>query len=267
MKDKILLFIPMYNCEKQIIRVLSQLDKQTVTHIDEVIVVNNRSTDNGESVVKEFLKKSKIKTTITLLTNNKNYNLGGSHKVAFNYAKDNNFDYIIVLHGDDQGSISDFIPILKKKTYRNFDAVLGARFIKGARLIGYSKIRIFGNKVFNTLFSIVSGKKVYDLGSGLNMYKVKSLKRERYLKYPDTLYFNDLLILSLCYYKQKVLFVPISWREEDQVSNNKLLTFSIQLLKMLWKYTFVRKKYMNSQMTTNNFDYTSTVIFKKEEKK
>ena len=30
------------------------------------------------------------------------------------------------------------------------------------------------------------------------------------------------MILALCQMKQRVLFFPISWREEDQVSNNKL---------------------------------------------
>ena len=50
---------------------------------------------------------------IKVLKNRENYGLGGSHKVAFNYAIENNFDYIIVLHGDDQGSISDMIPVLK----------------------------------------------------------------------------------------------------------------------------------------------------------
>ena len=46
--DKILLFIPMYNCEKQIVRVLSQLDAQVCSFLSEVIIVNNRSTDGGE---------------------------------------------------------------------------------------------------------------------------------------------------------------------------------------------------------------------------
>ena len=46
MKDKILLFIPGYNCEKQIIRVLKQLDKQVMKYIDEIIFENNRIKDN-----------------------------------------------------------------------------------------------------------------------------------------------------------------------------------------------------------------------------
>ena len=52
--DKILLFIPMYNCEKQITRVLGQLDKEILKYITEVIVVNNRSTDHGEKAAVDY---------------------------------------------------------------------------------------------------------------------------------------------------------------------------------------------------------------------
>ena len=79
-------------------------------------------------------------------------------------------------------------------------------------------------------------KKITDLGSGLNLYAVEPLKNEYYKKFPDTLYFNDCMILALCQMKQRVLFFPISWREEDQVSNNKLTSFGISLLKLCGRY-------------------------------
>ena len=102
-KNKILLFIPMYNCEKQITRVLSQLNNPDIcSYISEVIIINNRSTDNGEEAVISFLKTSSLPITVSLLRNDDNYRLGGSHKVAFNYVIQNGFEYVIVLHGDDQ---------------------------------------------------------------------------------------------------------------------------------------------------------------------
>ena len=45
MKENILLFIPGYNCEKQIARVLEQLDASVLKYFKEIIMVNNRSTD------------------------------------------------------------------------------------------------------------------------------------------------------------------------------------------------------------------------------
>ena len=108
MKDKILLFIPAYNCENQIQRVLKQLDEQILKYIDKVLIINNRSTDSTEEKAISYIKENKLNDKISVLRNAENYGLGGSHKVAFKYAIDNNYDYVIVLHGDDQGNISDF---------------------------------------------------------------------------------------------------------------------------------------------------------------
>lgn len=248
--DKILLFIPMYNCEKQIVRVLGQLTDEVCGYLSEVIIVNNRSTDRGEEAAEKYLKTHFIKTRVSLLRNDKNYGLGGSHKVAFNYAIDNGFDYVIVLHGDDQGRISDFIPLLKSRIYRKYDCCLGARFMKGSRRIGYSRVRVLGNYGFNLFFSAVVHRAIKDLGSGLNLYRVSVLRNRYFMKYPDTLYFNDVMILASCYYRQKILFYPISWREEDQVSNNKLWSFSCALLRMLWGYARNKKRYLEQDMRT-----------------
>ena len=189
--EKRLLFIPMYNCEKQIIRVLDQINDKVQKHFDEIIIVNNRSTDNGEKTVTNYLKENKFKIPVKLLRNSENYGLGGSHKVAFNYAVENNFDYVAVFHGDDQGQIEDLLPVLESKIYKKYDCMLGSRFMKGSKLQGYSKFRTFGNRVYNIIFSCFLFKKISDLGSGINLYSVKMLKNKFYLKYPDTLRNNQ----------------------------------------------------------------------------
>lgn len=245
MMSKILLFIPGYNCEKQIVRVLDQLDDEVMKHVSEIIFVNNRSTDHTEQVVLDYKKKKKL--PLHILRNDDNYNLGGSHKVAFDYAMKNHFDYVIVLHGDDQGNIHDLLPSLKEKEYEKYDCLLGARFMRGSKLIGYSKFRTFGNRVYNILFSIVVHKKIYDLGSGLNMYSTKMLQNEFYYKFPDRLTFNYCMIMASHYYKHNISFFPITWREDDQVSNVKMTSQAINVLKMLFKY-MIHTKYVTEDL-------------------
>lgn len=234
-QDKILLFIPAYNCEKQITRVLDQLTPVTLSFISKVIIVNNRSTDNTETAVIEY-KRNHPTMPITLLRNKENYGLGGSHKVAFDYAIENDYDYVIVLHGDDQGSLGDFVPVLAEKYYRKHDCILGARFMRGSKLDGYSMFRTFGNVVYDFLFAAVVGSRVYDLGSGLNMYSVEMLRNRFYKKFPDNLMFNYCMVLASQYYGHDIKFFPISWREDDQVSNVKMMNQAVTVLKMLKEY-------------------------------
>ena len=67
--SKILLFIPMYNCEKQIPRVLGQLTDEVCSYLSEVIVVNNRSTDGGEQVAADYLKQRNLPIKAKVLRN------------------------------------------------------------------------------------------------------------------------------------------------------------------------------------------------------
>ena len=56
--EKLLIFIPAYNCEKQVPRVLSQLlDPHVLPWVGECIVVNNRSTDGTEAAVQDWMTR------------------------------------------------------------------------------------------------------------------------------------------------------------------------------------------------------------------
>lgn len=244
---KILLFIPMYNCEKQIPRVLGQLTDEVISYLSEVIIINNQSSDQGEQVVLQYLTSHSLSLPVSMLRNDQNYGLGGSHKVAFDYAIKNKFDYVIVLHGDDQGDISNILPYLRNREYEKYDCFLGARFMRGSRLQGYSKFRTFGNMVYDLLFSIGCGYRIYDLGSGLNMYKVDILKNKFYMKYKDNLIFNYCMVMGSSYYRHKVRFFPIVWREDDQVSNVKMLNQAVTVLKLLGAFVANKKRFVASE--------------------
>lgn len=237
---KTLLFIPMYNCAKQIVRVLGQLDKEALEYISEVLIVNNRSTDSGEEAVIDY-SKANPELPIKLLRNKENYGGGGSHKVAFNYAVDNDYDYVIVLHGDDQGDIHDLIRYMKTGEAYKYDCFLGSRFDKNSSLVNYSKFRIFGNHIFNAFMTIALGKRITDLGAGLNMYSVSFLRPKFYMGFINSLTFYVYLLIYIVYSKANYKFFPLTWREDDQVSNAKFMKQSMEIFKITSRYVFNRK--------------------------
>ena len=142
--------MPQDKARRESVRSFPLKDKYK-NYFKEIIVVDNGSKDNTLNSAVEYAKQNQ-EIPLTVLQNNQNYNLGGSHKVAFKYAMDNGFDYVVVLHGDNQGEISDIQKILDEKLYQNYDCCLGARFMKGSKLVNYSAFRIFGNICFNILF-------------------------------------------------------------------------------------------------------------------
>ena len=264
MSDKMMLFIPAYNCEKQIVRVLAQLDEEVLPYFDEILVVNNRSTDDTEKAVLEYLKENPA-LPVKLMRNDDNYGLGGSQKMAFGYAVDHGYDYVCMLHGDDQGDIHDFIPMLEKKIYKKHDCVLGARFMKGSRLQGYSAFRTFGNIVYDFIFAFITKRRIFDLGSGLNMYSTEMLKDRFFEKFPDNLMFNYVMILASHYYNHDIIFYPVSWREEDQVSNVKMMNQAITVLKMAFSYMFNKEVIKQEYREVEREAYTCQQITDIEE--
>ena len=261
-KDRILLFIPMYNCEKQITRVLSQINDEACKYITECIIVNNRSTDGSEAAVIGFLTEHKIEIPVILHRNHSNYSLGGSHKVAFNYAIKYEFDYVIVLHGDDQGNIHDLLPMIADGSAKKFDSFLGSRFDSRSTLTNYSGFRIFGNHVFNEIFSMVAGRRLTDLGSGLNFYKTSYLKSKFYLPFQNDLSFNVYMLLYGVHIGSDFSYFPLTWREHDQVSNAKLIQQTGELSGLIIKYLFNKNElFRPKENEFSNMVYTSEVIF------
>lgn len=239
--EKILIFIPMYNCEKQIPRVLGRIAALGANQalFSGVLVVDNRSTDGSREAALEAMQNLSIPAE--LVRNCENYSLGGSHKVAFRYAVEHGYDYVVVLHGDDQGDISNLVPLLKQGEHRKYDSLLGSRFSKGSELVGYDKFRIFGNHVFNLFMTVCSGRRVYDLGAGLNLYKTEYLKNEFYLPFPNDLSFNVFLLLYGIHSRSRFTFFPITWREEDQISNARLFAQAKRMVGLGLNYLLHKK--------------------------
>lgn len=229
---KILLFIPAFNCENQIARTLKKVQLSDKKIWSSVVVINNQSTDKTLDVIINYKKENHF-DNLMIVSNSVNINLGGTHKVAFQYTIDNDFDGCIILHGDDQGSIEDIYSLqIDKDKY-----LLGARFSKESKLINYSKSRVLGNYVFNFFSSIICCKQVSDFGgSGLNYFPTLLLKKHDFWNYSDDLTFHAFLLLNIIRMKQSYEFFPVTWKELDQVSNVKLISQTIKLFKILIKY-------------------------------
>lgn len=258
--ERLLLFIPAYNCAAQIGRVIAQLDAQAQALLSKVIVVDNGSTDGTRDAARQAL--TGLSVHACLFRNDGNYGLGGSHKVAFEHALANDFDYLIVLHGDDQGSIADILPYVRDGSHRQVDALLGSRFMKGARLDGYSVVRTIGNHVFNALYSVVTGVRVTDLGSGLNLYRVEALKSRLWWNSANDLTFNYHMILRSIAAGWRMRFFPLTWREDDQVSNVKLFRQATRVASLPLAYLFGRKAYLATDYSNHSgASYPSTLLF------
>jgi dolichol-phosphate mannosyltransferase len=249
---KTVLAITAYNCAPQLDRVLASFDQKLAARFSDILVIDNISPDDTATVALSYKKKIK---NLHVLRNKQNYSLGGSHKVAFLYAEKVGATHVAILHGDDQAVAAELHELLDIAESRpETDAVLGTRFMKGSRLEGYDWKRIAGNRVLNIAYTILTGRRCRDLGSGLNVFRLGIFKDHTYLEFADRLTFNFELLLYLIGKKAKLVFYPITWRESDQVSNARNFNIAKIALINLFKWRFGLLRYRHTHQPA---DYVS----------
>ena len=119
--NKVTIIIPAYNCEKTIMKTINSIISQDYNNI-EIIVVNDGSTDNTPSIVKEIEKNNQ---NIKLI----NKNNGGVSSAKNIGIEEANGKYLIFIDSDDEIE-EKFISKLIKKAQYSESVLVGSAYKK-----------------------------------------------------------------------------------------------------------------------------------------
>ncbi len=160
-KPKIIAGIPAYNVQTFIGNVVSGARK----HVDEVVVVDDGSTDKTEPVAKA--------AGAQVVKHNSNQGAGWATKSCFEAAKSKDADVLITLDGDGQHDPEE-IPVLVAPILEgNADLVIGSRFLN--KQCAIPRYRRFGIVVITSLYNFASRVKVSDAQSCYRAYSKEAL--------------------------------------------------------------------------------------------
>ena len=153
--------IPTYNNERSVLKVVLE----TLSYCDNVIVVNDGSTDSTTSLLKEI-------DNITLLSYSKNRGKGYALKVGFMKALEMGFAYAITLDADGQHYPKDIELFLEANKKTPGALIIGNRNLEG---VDRSKGSSFANKFSNFWFCVQTGKFLSDTQTGYRLYPLRKL--------------------------------------------------------------------------------------------
>ena len=106
------IIVPVYNKEKYLRRCLESLINQTVKDI-EILIINDGSTDDSESIVKEYINKC---STMITYYSKKNEGIAKTRNYGITVAKS---DYILFVDADDyidENLVEKLLPYMKQNT-------------------------------------------------------------------------------------------------------------------------------------------------------
>ena len=174
---KVLVIIPAYNEEENILRVVRQLEAAN-TGCD-YVVINVCSKDNTPIILDEN-KINHIDLPVNL-------GLTGAVQTGYKYAYENNYDAAIQFDGDGQ-HLPEYIPALVKEIENGYDIVIGSRFVDEKK---HMSARMLGSRLITAMIKLTTGQKINDPTSGMRIINRKLIKDYAYelnrKPEPDTL--------------------------------------------------------------------------------
>ena len=233
-KKKILIFIPAYNVKKKIIPVLNKIPKFIFKKYNiKILIIEDHSKDNTLKIIKRFIKKKFNNIKIDLIVNSKNFGYGGVQKIAFNIAIKRKFEYIVMLHGDDQYPPKKISNLIKPLVTNKYDAVFGSRMINSFDAIkgGMPIYKYLGN-IFLTFFqNLILSSNLSEFHSGYRAYKISSLKKVKFRNNTNNFHFDTEIIIQFLKRNFIIKEIPIPTHYGDEVSHLKSIPYGLNIIR------------------------------------
>ena len=166
---KIFVVTPTFNEKKNIKELIEKINLAN-DKID-ILVVDDTSPDGTHEIVNNLKNKYK---NLHLLKRLEKVGLGSAYIAGMKYALNHNADLIIQMDADmshDPASINDLI-----EKSKNFDLVIGSRYISGINVVNWPFHRLIISYGANLYSRIVTGLPIKDATGGYKCWKRKVLE-------------------------------------------------------------------------------------------
>jgi glycosyltransferase involved in cell wall biosynthesis len=231
----LLVYIPAYNCADHIISVLDEIPAN-FWNIAEVLIVDNRSTDDTVKTIQQMLAQNRWPGMVHLVQPSQNLGYAGSQKLAYSIAlRSEGVKHVIMLHGDGQYPpelINDFLPFIES----DYGIVYGYRDkseypdLEETPAGAYRVI-----KVLSAIESYVTGHRRKEWHSGFVMYSHEFLSRVDLDQLTDTYHIDGHMHFVAGELDEPVMAIPIWKRYKGYapLTGLKRIRYLIDVLRLL----------------------------------
>ena len=191
LKDKkICVVLPAYNAALTLNKTYHEIPFDIV---DEVILVDDYSTDNTVEVAKNLGIKH-------IIVHQKNRGYGGNQKSCYQKALSLGADIVIMLHPDYQYTpllIQSMVYLMVNNLYQ---VVLGSRILgNGALKGGMPLYKYFFNRCLTFIQNILMGQKLTEYHTGYRAFTKEVLESIPFMANSDDFVFDNQMLAQICF--------------------------------------------------------------------
>jgi 2-polyprenyl-3-methyl-5-hydroxy-6-metoxy-1,4-benzoquinol methylase len=253
---KVLVFVVAYSSEERIASVLARVPGEFWTdgqHDIETLIIDDCSPNQSLDPSRFNALRQRYNAIILPTSTSQGY--GGNQKLGFHYAIENDFDVVVLLHGDGQYAperLPDFVAAFADSTV---DAVFGSRMLPlGAALAGGMPFyKFLGNRILTALQNWMLKQRFSEFHSGYRAYRVDALRSlPLAFNSPDFDFDTDIAI-QLIDAHRRILELPIPTYSSREIRHVNGLKYAAQVLT-----TTLRSRLQRSAIFYHpKFDYVS----------
>mgnify|MGYP000197448909 CR=1 FL=1 len=258
-KPKLLIYIIAFNHEEFIVNVLKRIPLNLSKKYEvEILINDDSSADNTFDLSYRYTKNAPGNFKFTILYNPTNQGYGGNQKIGYHYAIKNNFDYVVLLHGDGQYAPEELPKLLNGLHHGKFDVVIGSRMIKKKDALkgGMPLYKLVGNVILTKIQNFLLKTHLAEFHSGYRIYSVKSLKKIPFYLNTNDFHFDTEILIQLFLINSKIKEISIPTFYGDEICHvngikyafNIIKTTSIAALQKSFDLKFSKKYIKNNQI-------------------
>lgn len=198
-KRRLLIFIVAYNAQTTIKSVLSRIPRSLSDNYDvEVLIIDDSSTDDTFHEGRRAEASLGLPFSITILKNPVNQGYGGNQKIGYHYAKQFQFDYVALIHGDGQYAPEALPNLMQSFASEQADAVFGSRMLtRGAALHGGMPLyKYIGNKILTRFENALLQTHFSEFHSGYRIYRIAALEQVPFNLNTNDFHFDTEIIIQ-----------------------------------------------------------------------
>ena len=211
---KVLLIVPAYNEEENIVRVCNNL-RENFSQYD-FVVINDGSSDNTLKLCED--------NHFPVISLPVNLGLAGGFQTGMKYAYRTGYDCAVKFDADGQ-HLPEYVKTLIKEIENGSDIVIGSRFVTKKKPF---TMRMLGSFMISTVIKLTTGRKIKDPTSGMRAFSKTVLKecaeKVNYGPEPDTMAY---------FIKQGKKVEEVQVEMTERVAGESYLNFSRSIMYML----------------------------------